>query len=53
MLSHAGKPGEHSNWADLERELLSFTLPELRGLVLHARVYDPSLWDTTDEEAED
>ena len=39
--------------SDLERELLSFTLPELRGLVLHARVYDPSLWDPTDEEAED
>lgn len=51
LLDQAGM-GERSNLDDLSRELGSFTLQELCGLVYHCRVYNPILWVTTNEEAE-
>lgn len=51
-LLQQAESGERSNRGDLSRELGSFTLPELLGLIYHCRLYNPILWVTTDEEAE-
>lgn len=51
-LLQQAESGEGSNWEDLSRELGSFTLQELLGLIYHCRLYNPILWVTTDEDAE-
>lgn len=51
-LLNRAEAGEPPDGNELEVELKDFTLPELRGLLYLCRTFNPILWVTREEEAE-